>query len=275
MSISKTLFFVTAMAVLCAAAGYGQNTKEPNTVRDFCIKAKPGKYAEAEAFAHDTMAPIQQARANAGEFAWEAFTTAVVPEGETAPCDFRAVIGYHGLFPAARSKEQLQAELKQAGLDTSFQDTIAKRDSLMRLVNVEYWISLDGAGTEMQKGYFVRLNHYKVKPNDGAQWFRLETTYWKPLVESWNKAGNKGSWGVYRLWMPEGENQPYDATTVDLFSDWNSMAHGLPLNDLWPKIHPHMDMTEVFDQLDSARSRYNTEIYKVTDLVTPHNAAGK
>ena len=77
------------------------------------------------------------------------------------------------------------------------------------------------------------------------------------------------------IYAENHKNRERCAMTVDLFSDWNSMAHGLPLNDLWPKIHPHMDMTEVFDQLDSARSRYNTEIYKVTDLVTPHNAAGK
>ena len=53
------------------------------------------------------------------------------------------------------------------------------------------------------------------------------------------------------------------------------MAHGLPLNDLWPKVRSHIDMTEVFDQLGGVRSRYNTEIYKVLDVVQAKNATSK
>ncbi len=275
MSIHKPLLFVTGLAALFAAAGYTQNAKEPNTVRDYCIKAVPGKNAEATAFLHDVAVPIYQARANAGEFDWEVIASAVVPAGESARCDFRLTYGYHGFFPTVNSEEKVQAELKRAGLNTNMQEVIAKRDSLTRLVAKEYWVNMDGTGTGMQKGNFVRLNHYKVKPDAGQEWFRLETTYWKPMVDSWIKGGNKGDWAVYRLWMPNGENQPYNAMTIDIFSDWNSMAHGLPLNDLWPKVHPGTDMTGIFDQLERVRSRYNTEIYKVTEIVEPNGINSK
>lgn len=275
MSIHKTLLFVAGLAALSAAAGYAQNAKAPNTVRSYCIKAAPGKNAEAAAFVRNVWLPIDQVRVDAGNFAWDAISRAVVPEGESAPCDFLFVRGYQGFFPAGPSEEEVQAELKRAGLNTNLQEVDAKWDSLARLEHVEYWVNLDGTGTAMQKGYYVRLNHYKVKPGEGGQWVHLERTFWKPLVESWTKAGNKGDWAVYRLWMPNGENQPYDATTVDVFSDWNSMAHGLPLNDLWPKIHPHSGMTEAFDQLNRVRSRYNTEIYRIIGLVEPKSVNSK
>lgn len=275
MIIQKTSFFAIGLATLFAAAGYAQNAKEPNTVRSYCIKASPGKNAEAAAFVRNVWMPIDQVRVDAGNFAWDAISRAVVPEGESAPCDFLFVRGYNGFFPAGHSQEEVQAELKRAGLNTNLQEVDAKWASLTRLEHVEYWVNLDGIGTGMQKGYYVRFNHYKVKPDAGPEWLRLEKTYWKPLVDSWIKAGNKSDWAVYRLWMPNGDNQPYDATTVDVFPDWNSMAHGLPLNDLWPKAHPHTDMTEAFDQLDRVRSRYNTEIYKVLDVVQAKNATSK
>ena len=270
MTTRKVLFFTVA-AALFAAAGYAQNTKEPNTVRDYCYKAFPGKAEELLALSHNTMLPLEQAAADAGEFAWKLHAVAVVPAGESAPCDFRVVAGFHGLFPALHSKEKFEAEIKRAGIDTNLDELHAKANSLGRLMNVEYWVALDETGTDLQNGYFVRLNHYKVKLNSGPEWLRLETTFWKPLVDAWNKDGNKGGWGAYRLWMPDGENQPYNALTVDLFSDWNSAAHGIPLNDLWPKAHPRTDRTEVFDRLESVRSRYNTEIYKIVDIVKPKN----
>lgn len=273
MSIHKTSFLVAGLAVLSSAAGYAQNAKEPNTVIAYCLKAAPGKYAEAAAFVQDAIVPFDQARANAGAFAWEAIASGAVPLGRSAPCDFRLVYGYNGFFPD--SEVDLQAELKRGGLNTDLKEFFAKEDSLVPLEKIEYWVNLDGTGTGMQKGYYVRFNHYKVKPDAGPEWLRLEKTYWKPLVDSWIKAGNKGDWAVYRLWMPNGDNQPYNATTVDIFSDWNSMAHGLPLNDLWPKAHPHTDMTEAFDQLERVRSRYNTEIYKVIEVVEAKNATSK
>lgn len=267
MSIHKTSLVVAGLAALFAKAALAQNAKEPNTVIAYCLKAAPGKYGEAAAFVQNAIVAVDQARANAGAFAWEAIMSGVVPLGQSAPCDFRLVYGYHGFFPD--SEGDLQAELKRGGVNTDLKEFFAKEDSLTPLKNLEYWVNVDGTGTGMRNGYFIRLNHYKVKPGEGAEWSRLESTYWKPLVDNWTKAGNKGDWAVYRLWVPNGENQPYNAMTIDIFSDWNSMAHGLPLNDLWPKVHPDTDMTGVFDQLERVRSRYNTEIYKVTEIVEP------
>jgi len=273
MIIHKTLCFAAGFAALFATAALAQSAKEPNTVIAYCLKAAPGKYGEAAAFVQNAIVPMDQARANAGAFAWEAIMTGVVPLGQSAPCDFRLVYGYSGFFPD--SEKDLAAELKRGGVNTDLKEFFAKEDSLVPLKNLEYWVNVDGSGTGMQNGYYIRLNHYKVKPGEGAAWTHLESTYWKPLVDNWTKAGNKGNWAMYRLWMPNGDKQPYNATTVDIFSDWNSMAHGLPLDDLWPKVHPHTDMTEAFDQLERVSSRYNTEIYRISEIVQPKNGNSK
>jgi len=257
---------VTFCLLVFAAAAFTQEQKEPPTVRDYCVKVERGKGMEFETFGRDVVVPLNQARVDAGEFAWFLFVRAVVPAGTSAACDYRVVYGYNGLPPESPSSNQIEAAIKRAKLNMSAKEISAKRDELSQLVDVGIWYQIDFIGPSTQKGSYVRLNHYNVKPRAMEEWAHLETTYWKPLVDAWTKAGAKGSWGVYRLWMPEGDNQPYNALTVDIFADWNSLLQGAPF-DLWQKVHPHIEATEVFDRLDGVRSRHDIEIYKVLELV--------
>jgi hypothetical protein len=259
------------LTALFATTCFAQDQREPHTVRDICVKAAPGKAMEVEAFVRDVLVPLNQARADAGEFAWFVFTRGVVPAGSSAKCDFRAVYGYNGFPPEVASNEQLEAAAKRAKLNMTGDQIRTKLTSVSQQVDVEYWVNRDSIGPSTQNGSFIRLNHYDVKPQATNDWLRLETTYWKPLVEAWDKAGGKGSWGAYQLWMPQGDSQPYDAMTVDIFPDWNSLLHEVALGDLWPKVHPHTDMTEVFDQLERVRSRHDIEIYKVINLVSANS----
>ena len=66
--------------------------------------------------------------------------------------------------------------------------------------------------------------------------------------------------------MPEGDNLPYNAMTVDSFPDWNSLLQGISFS-LWSKVHPNTEATDVFDRLDRVRSRANIEVYKVVEMV--------
>jgi len=259
------------LAVVCAAAGLSQNQdqKEPPTVRDYCVKVDAGKSAEFETFAHDYALPLSQARAASGEFSWFLIMRAVVPAGTSANCDYRVVYGYRGLPPETASSEQIEAAIRQAKLKTTAKEMIARRDSMSHLVDVGIWVQLASSGGQAQKGGYVRLNHYNVKPRAFDEWVRLETTYWKPIVESWTKTGATVGWGAYNLLMPQGENQPYNAVTVDIFPDWKALVNDVPLNELWPKTHPHTEATEVFDRLDGVRSRHDIEIYKVLEMVAP------
>lgn len=255
------------LAAMCASAGFAQDHKDPQTVRDFCVRVPTGKSMEFEAYARDVAAPLAQARADSGEFMWLLIMRAVEPAGTSAKCDYRIAYGYAGLPPEMLSTDQLDAALKKANLNMSAQDLLAKRDSLSRLVSVEIWVQIDAIGPPTQKGGYVRLNHYSVKPGMMEDWTRLETTYWKALVDPWIKSGAKSAWGLYNLWMPEGDGLPYNAATVDVFADWNSLLHGAPVGELWPKVHPHTEITEVFDRLDRVRSRHDIEVFKVIELV--------
>jgi hypothetical protein len=99
------------------------------------------------------------------------------------------------------------------------------------------------------------------------EWVRLETTYWKPIMDAWLKAGGKGGWGVYGLAMPGGDSTLYNGAPVDTFPDWNGLVRGVPMNDLWPKVHANTTATEAFQRFDKARSLHDVEVSKIVEVV--------
>jgi hypothetical protein len=257
-----------AAGLVPCAPGFAQEP-DPPTLRDYCIKVAPGKAAEYEAFLHDAVVPLARARVESGESAWFIAEAAVSPAGTSAACDYRLVYGYKGLPPEALSKEALAAALKLAKLNLTVDDFIARRTALTQLVGVDIWWFIDGIGSKNEKGNYVRINHYNVKYGQMAEWTKLETTYWKAVVEAWQKAGGKGGWVVNGLMMPGGDRVPYNAATVDFFPDWNALMQGVPVEQLWPKVHPTTPVNDLFDRLEKVRSIHDIEVYKILELVQP------
>jgi hypothetical protein len=227
----------------------------------------PGKGPEYEAFLRDVSLPLARARGDAGEFAWFLAATSVVPAGTSAPCDYRLVYGYKGDPPEAVSKETIAAALKRANLKMTYDEMVARRNALTQLVSVEIWVQMDGIGASAEKDSYVHLNHYKVKTGEDSEWLRLETTYWKPLMDAWLKSGGKGGWGVHRLWLPNGDAIAYNAMTVDVFPSWKALVSGVPVGELWTKVHPNTTTSALFDRLEKVRSTHDSQVYKVVDAV--------
>src|SRR5262249_52287140 len=163
----------------------------------------------------DVTMPLARARGEAGEFSWFLVASGVVPAGTSAPCDYRFVYGYKGDPPEAATKDAITAALKRTSLKMTYDDVVAPRNALSQLVSVEIWGQLEGVGMSPEKDSYVQLNHYNVKYGEFDEWRRLETTYWKPLVEAWLKGGGKGGWGLNALLMPAGDATPHNALTVD------------------------------------------------------------
>ena len=267
---SRLLALVAAWITVGLAAGgisFAQAPADPPTIRDYCVKLNAGKIADYETYLQEITIPVARARADTGEFAWLIVARGVLPSGSSARCDYRIVYGYKGLPPEAASKETVAAALKRAKLTLSYDEMVAQRDALTHLVGVDLWYGIDGVGSDVVKDNYLALNHNTVKDGQFAEWQKLELTYWKPLVEAWLKAGGKGAWSISSLRWPTGTSAPYSSLSVDVFTDWNSLVRGLPLDTLWPKVHPTITSAEVFERLAKTRSVHDQEIYKVVDVV--------
>jgi hypothetical protein len=262
-------------AALIASAVFAQDQNQRVIVRDVCVKVAPGKEAQFESFVGEFFMPMEKALADSGELAWWMAVRAVVPAGKSAPCDYRGVEGFHGYPADPDAFEAANAALKRAKLNMTAAEVYAKLGALSELVDVEYWVMADGVGGGQEKGSYLVLNHYKT--SNPSEWLRLEKTYWKPLVAEHVKGGATAGWSAWEMWIPgggpPGDSKPYNVQTVDQFPDWNSLVHGIPLGELWPKVHPNEEMTPFFEADAKAALAYDREIFKVVDIVSASNGS--
>jgi hypothetical protein len=253
------------IAAGCLAVAAAQD--QPGYVRDYCVKAAPGKGAEVAAMMHDVTAKVMRARIDEGHAVWGLVLNSVVPSGTAARCDFHVVYGYNGFPPEAPTAEQTTAELKKAGLHMTGAEWAAKRDSLSTLVNLDIWQARAETGPLIEKGQYARLNYYHVKPGQQAAWLKLETTGWMPLVASLKDAGL--GWHLLTLAMPAGEYLHYNGLTVDTFPSWAALGQGVPLNTAWAKAHPDMPAADYMNLVANTVERYRMDVVQVLEAVVP------
>jgi len=258
-----TRLFLTTAGCLVIAAAQDQTPY----VRDACVKAAPGKSAEVAAMLHDVTAKLMRVRIDAGHAAWWLALSAVVPAGAAARCDYHVVTGYVGFPPETPTPEQTTAELKKAGLNMTSGEYVAKRDSLSSLINVDLWRGVTAVGPNLETGQYARLNYYNVKPGEMAAFLKLETTGWKPFVESLKDS--RVGWHLNTLAMPAGAYLHYNALTVDTFPSWAALGQGVPTNTAWPKVHPDLPFADYISLVNNAAERYRIDVLRTVEAVLP------
>jgi hypothetical protein len=265
-SMFRNTICAFALAGLTGFSGWAQQEQqEPSSVRDLCVKAAPGKSAEFETFLREVGIPLNRSRVEAGEAEWFAVLRPVAVASTSPQCDYRIVFGYKGLPPETPGPAQIDAALKRAKLSMTASDWMARRDALSTLVSQEIWYGIDSVGPPFDRNSYLQMNHYKVKAGRFEEWTKLETGFWKPLVAMNLEQGGKSSWAAVALRMPQGDSLPYNAMTVDVFPDWNSLIRGVPMDQLWPKLHADLTLTKFFERLDDVRERHSVDVYRVTE----------
>ena len=262
-----------AMFALCAAGALAQNQAPQTFIREYCIKVTHGNGAAYADFAHEVSAKLNQSRVDAGEIRSWLLARAVAPAGTSAKCDYLSVWFYSGFPQEPSSNDQMTAALERAHLKLSAREFAAKRDSLSTLVSVQYWRSADSVGQMPQKGNYLRLNHYKVKSGQMGKYVNLEKTMWKPVVAAHLDARGTGGWAADTLLMPVSDTLPYNATTVDIFANWASLGRGIPVQQLWSKVHPNLSLSEYNEQLDSVREVNSRDVVQVVEHAGPKAGA--
>ena len=258
---------VSLLAGLGGGTAYAQAPQEVWTTREYCVKVAPGKAREYESFLREVTVPLNQSRADAGEFERFGAARAVVPLGSSARCDHLLAYTYKGNPPEEVTNDQLDAALKRAGMGLTAEQMVEKRNALVQLVSLNLWYTFESVGPKWSKGSYLRFNHYKVKDGQYDEYLRLERAYWKVLMAAWLKAGGNGSWLLTGLWMPGGEVVPYNAMTIDVFPDWSGLLKGVPVDDLWSKAFPSTPFAEAMAQEDKVRSVHAQEVYRLVESV--------
>jgi hypothetical protein len=207
-----------------------------------------------------------QASIDAGEVVTYYRLRAVMPAGTSAPCDVVSISMYPGLPSEPPDREQMQARFKKAGLASSPEDSMARRDAARTVVSYQMFQNQSSLGT-IKKGDYLAVSYMKT-PNIG-EWLKMETTIWKPLAEALIKDGVQSSWSVNVLVMPGGDDAPYQGVSVD---GYPSLAAALKAQ--WPdpnmdarfkRVHPGMDFDTTIEKALKTRSQSLVYLYQVED----------
>jgi hypothetical protein len=232
-----------------------------------CLKVSPQNSDAYRKFVSDDSAKVMQAEIKSGIISGWLLMRSVVPQGESARCDYLSVSvlpGYPTQHPNA-----LADAIKQAGLKMTADEYISKRDSLTTLVSNDLFQTRAMVGG-IKKGDYLEVL-YQNTPNRQA-WLANEMKVWKPVAESMLKDGSRTGWyAVYRL-LPAGSEMKYNAINVDVFPSLEAVFKGDPhFEDRWKSVHPEMDLNQTMQGLARFRTTVNEELYTVIDAVAPAN----
>jgi hypothetical protein len=232
-----------------------------------CIKVKAENNTEFRKWMAGDVHKYVQSRVDSGALAQWMMLRAVIPAGRSAECDYVIVSIYPGIPPEPMGLDELDAALKKAGIATSAQQYVDRRNALTTLISNDMFQNMEFVGRS-KKGVYFKVNYMKVAGADAEDYFAFEKKVWKPLAEEMAKDGTMAGWSLNRRFLPDGSEQPYQAVTVDIFPTWESIyKDDVHFVDRWHKVHPDMELGTTFERYEKLRSLTKSQLYVVQDLI--------
>jgi hypothetical protein len=232
-----------------------------------CIKVKPENNTEFRKWAAEDVHKYAQSRVDSGAYSQWLMLRAVIPAGKSAECDYLIVSMYPGIPPAPLGLEELDAALKRAGITVSAQPYVDRRNSLTTLISNDMFQNEGYVGGFKKGDYFV-VNYMKVSDENIDDYLAWEKKVWKPIAEAMAKDGVRTGWSLNRRVLPGGSEQPFQAVTVDVFPNWESIyKDDAQFVDRWHKVHPDMELGTTFERYEKLRSLIKSDLYVVQDLI--------
>jgi hypothetical protein len=266
-SRSSKYALCAAAAVLSAACALQAQPPKPLHAAVYCVKTVPGKGVEYERFVTEVWRKVVQVRRDARRISGWTFSRAVTPAGEEARCDYLTAYFYDGSPPPP--EDTLSADLKKAGLTMTAEELVARRGALSKLVMHERAVRAAGYGAT-EKGDYWQVNFMKPLPGKGGEFMEFERKVYMPLSQDAARSGHpRKAWGAWQILYPSGTGMAYDAVTVDVFRDWDSIwkSQQFP-KEVVERVFPGKTYAELMAPLPGLRNLVRRELYVVVDTLS-------
>ena len=262
------VFRLILCAVLAAASALTLCAQQPPTGfhRVACVKIKAGMGHEFTQWAAGDLHKYIQSRANTGAVSVWYLLSSVIPQGESAQCDYLMVSIYSGVPTPPMERDDLVAALKQAGISATAQEFVDKRNSMVTLISNDMFRTVTAVGSPKKGDYFI-VNYMKVSSMD--DYLAYEKRVWAPFAEGLAKDGSRTGWSLNERVFPSGANTPFQAVTVDIVPSWKEIFQ--PSGDFvatFKKIHPDMEVGTTFEQYEKLRTIIATQIFHLDDSIS-------
>ena len=230
----------------------------------YCIKALPGKGQEFERWVADEARKVIQVSLDAKRITGWSLSRAVTPTGEETRCSH--ILATFSEGAPAEPRNTLEEDVKKAGLRTTAQQYLARRDSLAKLVLHERYVRYAGFGAA-EKGDYWAVNFMKPRPEKHGEFHQFESRTWLPIAEEAAKGGHpRKAWSAWHLLYPSGTAGAYDDVTVDTFRDWASVWKPQGFSkEVMEKVFPGKSQETVFSPLAGLRELVRRELYLIVE----------
>jgi hypothetical protein len=232
-----------------------------------CFKLKADSAADFQKFETELLHKVAQGRIDDGELTALYVLRSAIPQGESAECDY-VVVSIFPKLPHLFGKEQLQAAIKQAGLDITPEDYINRRNAVSKLVSTAIFQTAASVGAP-KKGDYFQVSYMQVAPDNLSDWINYERKVWKPLAEALVKDGKQDGWSVNVQAMPFGTDTPYQGVTVDVYPSVEAaFAEDSQFLDRFRRVHPDMEFGTTIEHFEHLRTQSLVHLYSLDDIVT-------
>jgi hypothetical protein len=229
-----------------------------------CYKVKPENNTEFRKWAAGDVHKLAQSRVDGGVYSNWMLLRSVIPSGASAECDYVVVSMYPGAPPHPIELDELEADLKKAGIAMTAQQYVDRRNSLTTLISTSLNQNRAFVGSSKKGDYFV-VNYMKAPNlNDYVAW---EKKAWQPFAEALAKQGIRSGWSLNTQVYPGGADVKFNAVTVDIYPTWESIFADFNFYELWRKVHPDMEVGTTFEQYEKLRHQGDVDIFVLLDTV--------
>jgi len=230
-----------------------------------CLKVKPENNTEFRKWAAGDVHKLAQSRVDSGVFSSWMLLRSVIPSGESAECDYLVVSMYPGIPPHPMELDELEADLKKAGIAMTAQEYVDRRNSLTTLISNDLFQNRAYVGTFKKGDYFV-VNYMKAANIE--DYVAFEKKAWMPFADAMAKQGTRSGWSLNARVFPGGTDVGFNAVTVDVFPTWDSIFADSNFYELWRKVHPDMELGTTFEQYDKLRHQGDVDIFVAQDIIS-------
>jgi hypothetical protein len=252
----KTFISILALAVICLFSTTTQ-AQDGYVIVDY-MKVKPGmydKYLECE----KAWKTIHQNRKAQGKIRSWHVEEMVFPSGTNTEYDFLTAVFVDNWDAIGHLWDNWDAE--QKALPANIKPLIESTDQYRDRVKSEIWRIADYISQKDSKANYVVENFFKVPPGGWDDYMEMETRFVKPVHQKNIDMGNRFGWALSVMVAPQGQDQPYNCSTVDLFEKWEDLD-----NDdgkAWEAIYPGMTNAHIGKRINATRTLARTEIRQV------------
>ena len=251
------------MSTLFTPTAYGQDQPPTFLIIDN-MKVKPGmtsQYLDAET---KVWKKIHQERKKAGNITDWALYEVRYPSGTSTAYDYvtvTTVSGWDGIEKFYQGWNDVFAKLSKEEQAIA-NKTEQMRDLTMHQVIRQVDVAFKQDPATNPPKYLV-VNYMSVPDGHWQDYYEMETKLAKPMhMEAMKGEGGRSGWGLYSPVFPYGEEQPYDAYTVDFYNTWKDMnTGGGNFQETMEKVHPGMSQVYFTRKINETRDLMKGELW--------------